>query len=325
MVGLGSLTTPTAALSMLGLLLIAALQARGVRGAMLVGILLTAAVAWVLGLAHFAPGAYSLSDLSATAFKLDIPAALNLKGGIGISLVEIVFVFLFVDLFDNVGTLVAVTKRAGLVAPDGTIPRLNRILLADSAAMLVGATVGTSPITSYIESAAGVAVGGRTGLTSIVVGLLFFCTLFFAPLGAGDPGRGHRAGLDPGGRPDDGGARGSRLGGPGRRHSRLSHRDHDSADLFDRQWPRLRHHQPRHLEAGARTGSMGRLAGLRAGRAVRGAVHLPGVIARYERNSREYCDSCSALAIGWRIAPTPMEPSGSVAAWSAMAGIDSIS
>jgi AGZA family xanthine/uracil permease-like MFS transporter len=181
-VGLGNLTAPTAALSMLGLLVIAALQTRRVKGAMLIGILVTAAIAWILGLAHFAPGAYTLADLSATAFKLDIPAALNLKGGIGLSLIEIVFVFLFVDMFDNVGTLMAVTKRAGLVAEDGSIPRLNRILLADSASMLVGAVAGTSPVTSYIESAAGVAAGGRTGLTSIVVGILFLCTLFFAPL-----------------------------------------------------------------------------------------------------------------------------------------------
>jgi adenine/guanine/hypoxanthine permease len=182
MVGLGSLTTPTAAIAVLGLLIIASLQARGFKGAMLLGILLTAGVAWGFGLAHFAPGAYSLGDLSATAFKLDLRQALSLKGGLGLSLVEIVFVFLFVDMFDNIGTLVAVTKRAGLIAPDGTIPRLNRILTADSIAMMFGAAVGTSPVTSYIESASGVAVGGRTGLTSIVVGILFLCTLFFAPL-----------------------------------------------------------------------------------------------------------------------------------------------
>jgi AGZA family xanthine/uracil permease-like MFS transporter len=153
-----------------------------VRGALLIGILVTAILAWVLGVSHFAPAAYSIADLGSTAFKLDIPAALNLKGGVGLSLVEIVFVFLFVDMFDNVGTLVAVTKRAGLVDKDGTIPRLNRILLADSISMLVGAVAGTSPVTSYVESAAGVAVGGRTGLTSIVVGILFLGTLFFAPL-----------------------------------------------------------------------------------------------------------------------------------------------
>jgi adenine/guanine/hypoxanthine permease len=182
MVGLGSLTTPTAAIAVLGLLVISSLQALGIRGAMLLGILSTAAVAWIAGVAHFKPGAYELSDLAATAFKLDVHQALNLKGGLGLSLVEILFVFLFVDLFDNIGTLVAVTKRAGLIAPDGSIPKLNRILLADSTAMMVGAAVGTSPVTSYIESASGVAVGGRTGLTSIVVGILFLCTLFFAPL-----------------------------------------------------------------------------------------------------------------------------------------------
>ncbi len=181
-VGLGDLTAPTAALSMIGLVLIAALQAWKVKGAILIGILATAAAAWALGLSHVAPGAYSLSDLSATAFKFDVPAALNLRGGLGVTLVEIVFVFLFVDLFDNIGTLVAVTKKAGLVEADGTIPRLNRILLVDSVATMIGALAGTSTVTSYVESAAGVAAGGRTGLTSVVVGLLFLATLAFAPL-----------------------------------------------------------------------------------------------------------------------------------------------
>jgi adenine/guanine/hypoxanthine permease len=181
-VALGKLTAAPTALAILGILVIASLQALSVRGAMLIGILLTAVLAWVLGVSHFAPASYSIADLGSTAFKLDIPAALSLKGGIGLSLIEIVFVFLFVDMFDNVGTLVAVTKRAGLVDKDGSIPRLNRILLADSVSMLVGAVAGTSPVTSYIESASGVAVGGRTGLTSVVVGVLFLCTLFFAPI-----------------------------------------------------------------------------------------------------------------------------------------------
>jgi AGZA family xanthine/uracil permease-like MFS transporter len=182
MVGLGNVTTPTAAVALLGLLLIAALQVRAVKGAMLFGILLTAAVAWSFHLVSFNPGSYNLTDLSAAAFKLDLGQALNVKGSVGLSLIEIVFVFLFVDMFDNIGTLVAVTKRAGLIGADGTIPRLNRILLSDAIAMLFGAVVGTSPVTSYIESAAGVAVGGRTGLTSVVVGILFLGTLFFAPL-----------------------------------------------------------------------------------------------------------------------------------------------
>ncbi len=182
-VTLGDLTTPTAALSAGGLMLIAVLQARGVRGALLIGILVISAVGWVLGLAHLAPGAYRLTDISATAFKLNIGAALTLKGGFGrrpdgdrvrISCSSI--------CLDNVGTLVAVTKRAGLMAPDGSVPRLNRILLADSAATVVGSLVGTSTTTSYVESAAGVSVGGRTGLTAVVVGALFLATLFLAPL-----------------------------------------------------------------------------------------------------------------------------------------------
>ena len=181
-VGLGKLTAAPTALAILGLLVIASLQAMSVRAAMLIGILLIAILAWVLGVSHFAPASYTLTDLASTAFKLDIPAALNLKGGVGMSLVEIIFVFLFVDMFDNIGTLVAVTKRAGLVGKDGSVPRLNRILLSDSISMLFGALAGTSPVTSYIESAASVAVGGRTGLTSIVVGILFLLTLFFAPV-----------------------------------------------------------------------------------------------------------------------------------------------
>jgi AGZA family xanthine/uracil permease-like MFS transporter len=181
-VGLGDLTAHSVALSLLGLTIIAGLQAWKVKGALLIGILATTVGGWLLGLVHFAPAPYQLSALSATAFKLNIPAALSLKGAFGAALVEIVFVFLFVDLFDNVGTLVAVTKRAGFIMPDGTIPRLNRILFADSIATLIGATAGTSTVTSYVESAAGVEVGGRTGLTSVVVGLLFLLTFFFAPL-----------------------------------------------------------------------------------------------------------------------------------------------
>jgi AGZA family xanthine/uracil permease-like MFS transporter len=181
-VGLGKVTAAPTALAILGLLVIASLQVMRVRAAILIGILLIAILAWMLGVSHFAPASYSLTSLSSTAFKLDIPAALNLKGGVGLSLVEIIFVFLFVDMFDNIGTLVAVTKRAGLVDKDGSVPRLNRILLSDSISMLVGALAGTSPVTSYIESASGVAVGGRTGLTSIVVGILFLGTLAFAPV-----------------------------------------------------------------------------------------------------------------------------------------------
>lgn len=180
-VALGDLTQPNAALAILGLLIMGGLMVWRVKGAILIGILVAAAAAWALGLAKIVPGEYGLAALTATALKLDVPAALHLNGGMGMALAEVIFVFLFVDLFDNVGTLVAVTKKAGLVQPDGAIPRLNRILTADSIATIGGSLAGTSTVVSYIESASGVAAGGRTGLTAVVVGLLFLATLFFAP------------------------------------------------------------------------------------------------------------------------------------------------
>ena len=186
-VALGDLAQPSALLFIAGLGLIAALLAWKVKGSILIGILVITAAAWASGSVHMAPAAYSLQDLGSTAFRLDIPAALSLKSNLGLTLIEIVFVFLFVDVFDNIGTLAAVSKRAGLVAEDGTIPRLNRVLLADSAATMLGAAAGTSTVVSYIESASGVAAGGRTGLTSVVVGVLFLAAIAFAPLAAAIP------------------------------------------------------------------------------------------------------------------------------------------
>lgn len=179
-VTLGDLRSPVPLLALGGLVLIAALNAWKIKGAVLIGILATTAAAWALHLVSFTPQPYSLSELTATAGVLDIPGALNI-GKAGLGVLEIIFVFLFVDLFDNVGTLVAVSKKAGLIDADGKIPRLNRILTADSIATIFGAFLGTSTVTSYIESAAGVEAGGRTGLTAVVTGLLFLVALFFAP------------------------------------------------------------------------------------------------------------------------------------------------
>jgi AGZA family xanthine/uracil permease-like MFS transporter len=180
-VGLGDLTSPTVVVALAGLLVTAVLLARKVRAAMLVGILVAAAAGWALGLIH-APGAnHGVGEIAATAFKLNLAGAVGLGGNLFATLAEIIFIFLFVDLFDNVGTLVAVTKRAGLVDADGTIPRLNRILLADSLGAMFGALMGVSTVTSYIESASGVSAGGRTGLTSVVVGVLFLAAMFVAP------------------------------------------------------------------------------------------------------------------------------------------------
>lgn len=181
LVALGDLKAPGAALALFGLLTIGALSVWNVRGAMLIGIIGTTLVGWFAGLVVFKPEPYSLSALTGTAFKLDLPGVFGLGGRHGLGLIEILFVFLFVDLFDNIGTLVAVTKRAGLMDAAGRIPGLNRILMTDAVATIVGSLAGTSTVTSYVESAAGVQAGGRTGLTAVVTGVLFLLTMFVAP------------------------------------------------------------------------------------------------------------------------------------------------
>ncbi len=180
-VALGDLHAPGTLLALFGLVLIAVLYVWKVRGAMLIGIVATTIVAALVGAIVFKPTPYSLAALSETAFALDLTGVFGGAGKHGLGVVEILFVFLFVDLFDNLGTLVAVTKRAGLIAPDGTIPKLKRMLITDSIATMIGALAGTSTVTSYVESAAGVQAGGRTGVTAIVTGLLFLVAMFAAP------------------------------------------------------------------------------------------------------------------------------------------------
>jgi len=175
LVGLGNIRNPTTVLALVGLILMVALLVKKVRAALLIGILFITGTAWALGLTHWTPSAGGFHSLASTAFQLDIRGALN-KG-----LLEIVFVFFFVDLFDNLGTLVAVTKRAGLINEDNSIPRLSRILFADATATVFGSFIGTSTVTSYVESTAGVAAGGRSGVTAIVTGLLFLGAIGAAP------------------------------------------------------------------------------------------------------------------------------------------------
>ena len=176
LVGLGNLHSAPTLLALFGLLVTAALLASRVNAAILLGVLATWALAAATGTIHWAPMTYSAGDITATAGKLDI------RGALSLGFFEIVFVFLFVDLFDNVGTLLAVGKKAGLFTKAHNVPRLNRILYCDAVATIVGATAGTSTVVSYIESSAGVAVGGRSGVTAIVTGLLFAVALFVAPL-----------------------------------------------------------------------------------------------------------------------------------------------
>ena len=176
LVALGDLAKPQPLVAVAGLLLIGSLVARGVKGAVVIGILGATLLAWFAGLVHWQPLSYDWREFSAAAFHLDVGGALSL------GLLEIVFVFWFVDFFDNIGTLMAVGKKAKLFRDGKDIPRIRRILLADATATMSGALLGTSTVVNYIESATGVAEGGRSGVTSAVTGLLFAASLFVIPV-----------------------------------------------------------------------------------------------------------------------------------------------
>jgi AGZA family xanthine/uracil permease-like MFS transporter len=176
MVSLGDLSSPNVLLAIGGLLLIATLESRRVPGAVLIGVLTASAIAMATGLSAWSPTPLDWAGMTAAAFELDIPGALSL------GLLDIVFVFLFVDFFDTLGTVVAITKKAGLADEHGRIPRVEKMLGVDAAATMAGAVCGTSTVTSYIESASGIAAGARTGLAAVVTGLLFLLALPLAPL-----------------------------------------------------------------------------------------------------------------------------------------------
>ncbi len=176
LVGLGDLTAPGPLLAMLGFFIIVALEARRVTGAVMIGILAVTAIAIALGVTQFGGIVSMPPSIAPTFLQLDIAGALD------VGMISVIFAFLFVDLFDNTGTLIAVAKRAGLMRADGHLPKMGRALIADSTAAMGGSLLGTSTTTSYIESASGVAAGGRTGLTACVVAGLFLLSLFFAPL-----------------------------------------------------------------------------------------------------------------------------------------------
>ncbi len=181
LVGLGDLTKGGPLLAMLGFIIIVVLEARRVPGAVLIGILAITFISIAVGLSPWGGVLSMPPSIAPTFLHLDI------RGAFDVSMISVVFAFLFVDVFDNSGTLIGVTKRAGLADEDGNIPKMGKALVADSAAALFGSLLGTSTTTSYIESAAGVSAGGRTGLTAIVVGILFLLSLFFAPLAGSVP------------------------------------------------------------------------------------------------------------------------------------------
>ena len=181
LITLGDLTSFPAMMGLLGFFVITALAARGFRGAVILGIAAASITGWLSGEAEFIGFASTPPSIQPVFFQLDIRQALDL------SMLSVILTLLLVDLFDTAGTLVGVATRANLVDENGRLHRLDRALLADSSATAVGALLGTSSTTSFVESAAGVESGGRTGLTACAVGILFLVCLLFAPLAQSVP------------------------------------------------------------------------------------------------------------------------------------------
>lgn len=181
LISLGSLAEPAAIYALLGFFVISALAFLRITGAVMIGVLGITVLAMILGHNEFGGIVSAPPSISPTFFQLDIAGAFD------VALISVIFAFLFVDLFDTSGTLIGVAERGNLLDRNGNLPRINRAMMADSTASIAGSVLGTSTTTSYIESAAGIASGGRTGLTAVVVGILFLIALFFAPLAGSVP------------------------------------------------------------------------------------------------------------------------------------------
>ena len=179
-VGLGDLNKPELILSVIGLIMMAGLSARGVKGSILISIMILSAVGWASGLAPFG-GVFSAPPAAGALFALDFSALATT------AFLSVVFVMFFVDFFDTTGTLTAIAEPAGKRRDTGEIDGLNKAVMADTSASIFGSLLGTSTMTTYLESAAGLRDGGRTGLTAVTVAFLFLCCLFLEPLFASIP------------------------------------------------------------------------------------------------------------------------------------------
>ena len=180
LVGLGDLKQPSVLLALLGFLMVVVMHHFKVRGAIIISILVLTGISAAMGLSEFKGVVGAVPSIAPTFMQMDF------EGLFTASLIGVIFVFFLVDLFDSTGTIVVVSHSAGLLK-DGKLPRLKKALFADSSAIVAGAALGTSSTTPYIESSAGVAAGGRTGLTAVIVGFLFIACLFLAPLAQSVP------------------------------------------------------------------------------------------------------------------------------------------
>lgn len=176
LVAVGNLTSHSVLLGALGFFIIAVLASRNIHAAVLVSIVVTTLIGWALGDVHYS-GIFSMPpSVTSVVGQVDLAGALN------ISMAGIIFSFMLVNLFDSSGTLIGVTDKAGLTDYKGKFPRMKQALYVDSISSVAGAFIGTSSVTAYIESSSGVSVGGRTGLTAVVVGILFLLVMFVSPL-----------------------------------------------------------------------------------------------------------------------------------------------
>ncbi|TJX65946.1 NCS2 family permease [Soehngenia saccharolytica] len=176
-IGLGDLSSKGAILSIIGIIIMAVLSYRKVKGSLLIGILITTIIGIFMGVAELPSSILKLPpSLAPVAFKFEWNNVFTFD------MLIVVFTFLFVDIFDTVGTLIGVSQKANMLDKDGKLPKASQALLADAIGTTVGACLGTSTVTTYVESAAGVSEGGRTGLTSLTVGFMFLIALFFSPI-----------------------------------------------------------------------------------------------------------------------------------------------
>jgi AGZA family xanthine/uracil permease-like MFS transporter len=234
LVALGDLTKPSTLLAIVGFIAMVALDRLRVAGSIIIAILGTTVVGISIGVSPFDGVVSAPPSLGPTLLQMDVAGALQ------VGLISVVFAFLFVDLFDTAGTLVGVAHRAGLLDERGRLPRLRNVLLADSLATVAGAALGTSTTTSYIESAAGIKAGGRTGLTAVVVAVLFMLALFFCASCDHGTGLCDRAGAAVRRLYDDARARRTGLGGRDRIRAGRRHRDRHALHVLDRHRHRIR-------------------------------------------------------------------------------------
>ncbi len=176
LVSLGDMTSAESLFTLGGFLLIAALATRGIIGSVMIVIITITVAAFFMGKVGYNGFMSAPPSIAPTLLKMDIVAALD------VGMITVIFAFLFVDLFDTSGTLIAISQQGNLLDEDGKLPRIGKALIADSMATVAGAALGTSNTTSYIESGVGISAGGRTGLTAVVTGILFLLALFFAPI-----------------------------------------------------------------------------------------------------------------------------------------------